>query len=138
MRVLFILAILLAFPVLELWLLIELGAKYGWWVLAYVVLMVVLGWRLIQDERQQVFERVARILATGGTPASAVFGSAKNLLAGILLMLPGIISDILAAVLLLLPDTAGGRSRYRHSDGQGRTHRAANDDVIEGEYRRED
>jgi UPF0716 protein FxsA len=138
MRLLFIFAILLAFPVLELWILIELAAEYGWWVLGYLVVMIVLGWRLIQDEKQQLFGRVAQILATGGTPARAVFGSAKNLLAGILLILPGIISDILAAVLLLLPDSPAARVHQSASDPQRRPHRAANDDVIEGEFRRED
>jgi UPF0716 protein FxsA len=138
MRLLFIFAILLAFPVLELWILIGLAAEYDWWILGYLILMIVLGWRLIQDEKQQVFSRVAQILATGGTPAGAVFGSAKNLLAGILLILPGIISDILAAVLLLLPDHPSARFQRKTSDRQQRPNRAANDDVIEGEFRRED
>ena len=134
MRLLFIFAILLAFPLLELWILVELGQKYGWWVLAYLLIMVMLGWRLIQDEKQLVFSRLAQALAAGGTPAKVIFGSAKNFLAGILLIFPGILSDILAAVLLLLPggttDTGAG-PRPQHG-------RAANDDVIEGEFRRED
>lgn len=134
MRLLFILAILLAFPVLELWILVELGQEYGWWLLAYLLIMVFLGWRLIQDEKQLVFGRLAQALAAGGTPASVMFGSAKNFVAGILLMLPGILSDILAAILLLLPssgpDVHAGAFRGKN--------RAANDDVIEGEFRRED
>jgi UPF0716 protein FxsA len=134
MRLLFILAILLAFPITELWILIALGDEYGWWVLGYVLLMIVLGWRLIQDERQLVFGRVAQTLATGGTPLRAVFGSAKNLLAGVLLMLPGVISDALAVILLLLPG-AGGAAR---AAGSTTRRSAANDDIIEGEFRRED
>jgi len=129
MRLLFILAILLAFPITELWILIALGDEYGWWVLGYVLLMIVLGWRLIQDERQLVFGRVAQTLATGGTPLRAVFGSAKNLLAGVLLMLPGVISDALAVILLLLPG-AGGADR---TAGSTTRRGAANDDIIEGE-----
>lgn len=135
MRLLFIFAILLAFPITELWILVQLGDEYGWWVLVYVLLMIALGWRLIQDERQMVFGRVAQTLAMGGTPLRAVFGSAKNLLAGVLLILPGVISDLLAVVLLLLPGAA-------HTAGPGPTsagrRRAANDDVIEGEFRREE
>ena len=134
MRLLFIFAILLAFPVTELWILIQLGDEYGWWVLAYVLLMVGLGWRLIQDEKQMVFGKVAQSLAMGGTPSRAIFGSAKNLLAGILLILPGVISDALAVILLLLP----GAAHDGHRGDDRRARRAANDDVIEGEFRRED
>jgi UPF0716 protein FxsA len=134
MRLLFIFAILLAFPVLELWILVELGQEYGWWLLVYLLMMVVLGWRLIHDEKQLVFAKMAQALAAGGTPAKVMFGSAKNFVAGILLILPGILSDILAAILLLLPnsrlDVSTGGSRHKG--------RAANDDVIEGEFRRED
>ena len=132
MRLLFIFAILLAFPVTELWILVQLGDEYGWWVLVYLLLMIVLGWRLIQDERQMVFGRVAQSLARGGTPIRAIFGSAKNLLAGVLLILPGVISDLLAVVLLLLPSAA---SAEKHGRGGSQ---AANDDAIEGEFRRED
>ena len=135
MRLLFIFAILLAFPITELWILVQLGDEYGWWVLIYVLLMIALGWRLIQDEKQMVFGRVAQTLAMGGTPFRAVFGSAKNLLAGVLLILPGIISDVLAVVLLLLPGTMHTHGPDPTSAGR---RRAANDEVIEGEYRCEE
>lgn len=136
MRLLVILAILLAFPLLELWILIELAGEYGWWLLAYLASVIFLGWRLIQDERQLVFSRIAQALASGGTPVGVVFGSAKNFMAGILLMLPGVLSDILAVILLLLP---GSMAAPSHGPNQYRgRNRAANDDVIEGEYRRED
>ena len=134
MRLLFLFAILLAFPVLELWILIELGGEYGWWLMAYLLLMIVLGWRLIQDEKQLAFGRMAETLVMGGTPGMALFGSAKNFLAGALLLIPGVISDVLAVILLLIPGGKGPRGRRPR---QGKS-RAANDDVIEGEYRRED
>ena len=135
MRLLLGLIILLAFPVLEIWLLMELGDRYGWWVLAYVVIVAVLGWRLILDERQLLAGRMMQTLSLGGTPGKAMFMSMKNLAAGILLIIPGIITDALAAILLLLPTSepvAGATNRrYQRTS-------AANDDVIEGEYRRED
>lgn len=136
MRLLLGLLILLAFPVLELWLLVELADLYGWWVLAYVVIVAVLGWRLIMDERQLLAGRMMQTLSLGGTPAKAMFMSIKNLIAGVLLIIPGVITDALAAVLLLLPAaepaTRGGANRTYQRSG------AANDDVIEGEFRRED
>jgi UPF0716 protein FxsA len=135
MRLLLLLVILLAFPVLEIWLLVELGTRYGWWLLAYLVIVAMLGWRLIQDEKLLMVGRMAQTLSQGGTPAKALFGSAKNLIAGILLILPGILSDVLAVILLLLPSSKSPPSG-RHA--RSTKTKAANDDVIEGEFRRED
>jgi UPF0716 protein FxsA len=135
MRLLSLLVILLAFPVLEIWLLIELGNRYGWWLLAYLVIVAMLGWRLIQDEKLLMLGRMAQTLSQGGTPAKALFGSAKNLIAGILLILPGVLSDVLAVILLLLPSPKSQTSGPRAGSTKNK---AANDDVIEGEFRRED
>jgi UPF0716 protein FxsA len=145
MRFLLILAILLAFPVLEIWLLIELGSRYGIWLLAYLLIVAILGWRLLLDEKLLMFGRMAQTLTQGGTPAKALFGSAKNLIAGVLLIIPGILSDVLAVILLLIPSAKpmftqpmpGGATYDNHGAGSTGT-KAANDDVIEGEFRRED
>jgi UPF0716 protein FxsA len=138
MRVLFLMAILLAFPVMEIWLLVELGDRYGWWLALYLVLMAILGWRLILDEKLLMLGRMMQSLGEGGTPTKAIFGSAKNLMAGILLILPGVISDAIAVLLLLMP-TPKPAFVPCGTPGQGGTGtRAANDDVIEGEFRRED
>ncbi|CAG0976439.1 hypothetical protein MTYP_01515 [Methylophilaceae bacterium] len=135
MHVLLFLLILLAFPVLEIWLLIELASRYGWPLLGYLVLMAILGWRLIQDEKLLIVGRVTQNMLNGGTPAKVLFGSAKNLIAGILLIIPGVITDAIAAILLLIPSQPPiASSGSTQSTGR----RAANDDVIEGEFRRED
>jgi UPF0716 protein FxsA len=138
MRVLFLMAILLAFPVMEIWLLVELGARYGWWLALYLVLMAVLGWRLILDEKLLMLGRMMQSLSEGGTPARAIFGSAKNLMAGILLILPGIVSDAIAVLLLLMPAPKPAFVSRGTPGHGGAGDRAANDDVIEGEFRRED
>lgn len=135
MRLLLGLLILLAFPVLEIWLLVELGDRYGAWVLAYLLIVAVLGWRLIRDERQLLAGRMMQTLSLGGTPAKAMFMSIKNLVAGVLLIIPGVITDALATILLLLPAAEPEVRRHHRAYGHSR---AANDDVIEGEFRRED
>jgi len=133
MPVFFVLLILLAFPVLEIWLLIALAAQYGWWLLLYLAVVAILGYRLIKDEQLLMFGRMAQTLTQGGTPAKALFGSAKNLIAGILLIIPGVITDAIAVILLLLPS-----AKVAPDAKQARARKAANDDVIEGEFRRED
>ncbi|PKO92471.1 MAG: exlusion protein FxsA [Betaproteobacteria bacterium HGW-Betaproteobacteria-1] len=152
MHVLLFLLILLAFPVLEIWILIELADNYGWALLGYLVVMMVLGWRLIQDEKQLVFSRVAQTLAAGGTPAKVVFGSAKNIIAGILLIIPGLVSDAFAVILLLIPspkplnfeqaqdapDFEYETSYEYKREYERKTGQSTSSDVIEGEFKRED
>ena len=136
MRFLFLLLILLAFPIAEIWLLVELGQRYGGWLLLYLLLVAILGWRLLMDEKFLVFGRLLQTLRQGGTPANALFSSAKNMIAGILLIFPGIISDVMAVILLLMP-AAQPLAATRNTTHASRA-KAANDDVIEGEFHRED
>jgi UPF0716 protein FxsA len=132
MRLIFILT-LLAFPIAEIWLLINLADQYGWWVLLYLVVVAALGLRLIRDEKQLFSGRMMQSLTQGNNPAKAIFGSARNIIAGILLIIPGVLTDVIAAILLLIPikHAAVNTSAYQAKQ-------AANDDVIEGEFRRED
>ncbi len=125
MRLLLLLLILLAFPVLELVLLFQLAERYGWWLLGYLVFAAVCGWLLIQDERWMAFGRMAETLREGQHPVRALLTSAKKVVAGILLIFPGVLSDVIAVVILLIPVP---RKQSPRSD----------DSVIEGEWRRED
>ena len=100
---LFMLLILLAFPAMEIWLIIDLTAQYGWWFIAYLLIVTILGWRLIQEEKQLFAGRLMQTLAQSATPGSALFGSVKNLIAGILFVIPGVITDAIAVILLLIP-----------------------------------
>ncbi|PKO51050.1 MAG: exlusion protein FxsA [Betaproteobacteria bacterium HGW-Betaproteobacteria-20] len=131
MRLIFTLA-LLAFPIAEIWILIDLAHHYGWWLLVYLIVITMLGLRLIGDEKLLFSGRMMQSLNQGGNPVKAMFGSARNIMAGILLIIPGIITDFIAVVLLLIPVNKGASKTPEF------TQKAANDDVIEGEFRRED
>jgi len=131
MRLILTLA-LLAFPIAEIWILINLFQQYGWWVLLYLVAMVLLGLQLIRDEKLLFSGRMMQSLSQGGNPMKAVFGSARNIVAGILLIIPGVLTDLIAVVLLLIPVD---KSTIKSSTFK---QQAANDDVIEGEFHRED
>jgi UPF0716 protein FxsA len=137
---LFVALILLAFPIAEIWLLIELADQYGWLLLLYLVAIGWLGLRLIREEKAKFSVSMMQNIAAGGNPAKAVFGTARNIIAGVLLMLPGVITDIIAVTLLLIPIKNAQTSGEPPSNGSSRTspYQAANDDVIEGEFRRED
>ncbi|HSR01441.1 MAG TPA: FxsA family protein [Methylophilaceae bacterium] len=143
MRLLFPI-IVLGFIFSEIYLLIVLGERYGIWLLLYLVLVGYLGLQLIRSEKQLMSAKMMQSVQAGGNPLKTMMGSARNFMAGILLMIPGILTDIIAAILLLIPfkqpevdqynesyqtDGSGYEGRFRQSG-----HHSANDDVIEGEY----
>ena len=82
MRLIFILA-LLAFPIAEIWILINLAHQYGWWVLLYLVVVALLGLQLIRDEKLLFSGRMMQSLSQGGNPMKAVFGSMRNIITSI-------------------------------------------------------
>jgi UPF0716 protein FxsA len=132
MRLIFLLGIL-AFPVVEIWILINLTQQYGSIVVLYLLVVAVLGIKLIRDEKSLFSVRMMQTLSQGANPFKAIFGSARNIIAGILLIVPGIMTDIIAAVLLLIPISSDAKKSDVYQ-----TKPAANDDVIEGEFHREE
>lgn len=129
----FIFAILLAFPFLEIAVLIELCQRYGWWVLAYLLMIGYLGLQLIRSEKDLIAARMFQQMSAGGNPVSAMFSTARNMFAGVLLLIPGVISDVIAVILLLLPTNNPGLGQA--SPKNSAQYRAsANDEVIEGEF----
>lgn len=130
-----IMLILLAFPFAELFLLIQLSDEYGWWLLLYLVVIGYLGLQLIRGEKLLISAKMMQSLSSGGNPIKTVLGSARNMVAGVLLIIPGIITDIIAVILLLIPISKPGLNSSPNNQYQQSTNRnAANDDVIEGEY----
>lgn len=130
-----IMIILLAFPFVELFLLIQLGNEYGWWLLLYLVVIGYLGLQLIRGEKLLISAKMMQSLSSGGNPIKTILGSARNMVAGVLLIIPGIITDIIAVILLLIPISKPGLNSSPNNQYQQSTNRnAANDDVIEGEY----
>jgi UPF0716 protein FxsA len=147
-----IFAILLAFPFAEIFLLLKLGHLYGWWVLVYLVVIGFLGLQLIRGEKLLISAKMMQSLSAGGNPIKTMLGSARNMVAGVLLMIPGVITDIIAVVLLLIPiqnskpnltgatnNTKGHQQTDQTIFNQpgfkkSKNTNAANDDVIEGEF----
>ena len=144
-----ILLILLAFPFAEIFLLVNLADNYGWWVLFYLVVIGFLGLQLIRGEKLLLSAKMMQSLSIGSNPLKTLMGSARNMVAGVLLIIPGVMTDIVAVVLLLIPmrktSFAGATSKQyqdfsqpnTQSNSQSNTQSntsAANDDIIEGEY----
>ncbi|HSH86048.1 MAG TPA: FxsA family protein [Methylophilus sp.] len=129
-----IFAILLAFPFLEIAVLIELSQRYGWWVLAYLLIIGFLGLQLIRAEKNLIAARMFQQLASGGNPITAMFSTARNMFAGVLLLIPGVISDLIAVVLLFMPVNKTSSGNASSNKTESHYQASANDEVIEGEY----
>ncbi|WP_024930146.1 FxsA family protein [Methylophilus sp. OH31] len=128
-----IFAILLAFPFLEIAVLIELSQRYGWWVLVYLVIIGYLGLKLIRNEKDQIAARMFQQMGAGSNPVAAMFSTARNMFAGVLLLIPGVISDVLAVILLLIPGNNANAGATGNQNG-AQYRASANDEVIEGEF----
>jgi UPF0716 protein FxsA len=124
--------ILLAFPFAEIVLLVNLAHKYGWWLLFYLVVVGFLGLQLIRGEKFLMSAKMMQSLSNGGNPLKTMLSSARNMAAGVLLIIPGIITDIIAVILLLIPMSKPNLASATNTQYQRAP--AANDDVIEGEY----
>jgi UPF0716 protein FxsA len=124
-----LLAILLGFPLLEATLLVQLGGGgHGWWVAAWCVLAALAGIALIKEARFALMARLTAALAEGRFSIAALVASARTVLAGLLLIFPGVISDFIALALLLMPNP-----RPLVERAPGRMHPGT---IIDGEYRR--
>jgi UPF0716 protein FxsA len=153
----FKIALILAFaalPLLEIGLLIRLGQVIGiWWLAAIVLGTAVIGTYVIRRVGLSVFERALSRLGTEREGFPPLFDGFLQVLAGLLLIFPGVISDLLGLCLLIphvrhLVIRTGllklvtlfhyqaevSRETFRASTGET----PADDDgvVIEGEYER--
>lgn len=123
-----LIAILLGFPVLEAVVLVRLSATLGWWVLAWVVLAALAGMALIKEARFALLARLAAGFAQGEFSVNALTDSARTVLAGLLFIFPGVVSDLIAITLLLLPRPRLAVERTARMPADGT--------LIEGEFRR--
>jgi UPF0716 protein FxsA len=122
---LIVLLMVLLFPALEIYTMFQVADVIGWWLLVWLVFSAVFGWVLIREESMAVFGRLAVTVQNGQSPFSALWASGRTILAGGLLIFPGVISDAIALILLVWPSrSATARNQNIPDDG-----------IIEGEVR---
>ncbi|MEU0031661.1 FxsA family membrane protein [Streptomyces sp. NPDC006335] len=104
---------LAAWLVLEIWLLtVVAGAASGFAVFLLLVAGFVLGSVVIKRAGRRAFQNLNEALQRGGAPSSS--GSGGNglmMLGGLLLMIPGLLSDVVG-LLLLIPPVQKAVGRY--------------------------
>jgi len=91
-------------PLLELWLLFQLSGVFGFWTTIAVVLLTgMLGATLAKWQGWLTMFRIQTDLRAGKMPAQAMGDGVMILVAGVLLITPGVITDIVGLALLLPP-----------------------------------
>jgi UPF0716 protein FxsA len=135
-------------PIAEIALLVHVGGLIGTWqTIGLVVLTAVIGTALFRAQGFRVLIRTQDVLAQGGFPAKELFDGICILVAGVLLLTPGFVTDTLGLA-LLVPGLRVwiGRVLWHmvrrsghfemHVGGSSHSTRpyASEDDVIEGEY----
>ena len=134
-----IISILIGFPLAEGVVLYRLAAGpegHAGWVFAWLVFAAIAGVVLIKQARFSLIARLASALSQGQFSLAAFIDSFRTVLAGLLLIFPGVISDVMALILLMIPvrepafeQAACPSAASDCAPGGG--------SVIEGEFKRE-
>lgn len=105
-------ALLLGFPALELYLLIKVGGLVGALsIVLWVFASAALGIWAVRIQGQGAANRVRADLSEGRVPQQTFMDGLLLFLAGVFLILPGLITDT-AGLLLLLPFVRHATARY--------------------------
>jgi UPF0716 protein FxsA len=81
-----------------------------WWTLALLVLFVVIGAVLVRRESSRTWRALRGAVETGRMPGRELADASLVLVGGLLMLLPGFVSDVLG-LLLILPFSRGASRR---------------------------
>jgi UPF0716 protein FxsA len=129
------LLIVLGFPLLDLYATLRVARWTNVPVWVWLGLPMIAGFLLLRNERLAFRARTAAAMHGEYSLLRGLLDSGRKVLAGFLLLLPGLISDLVALVLLALPLNIGRHEYASHAAGTGRTRSR---DTYEGEYHRMD
>ncbi|MCK0168435.1 FxsA family protein [Jannaschia sp. S6380] len=139
-------AIFVALPILEIALFIQVGGWLGLWpTLAIVIATAALGTYLVRRQGLAELRRVQKSFDTFSDPTRPLAHGAMILASGLLLLTPGFFTDAIGFALLVpgIRDAVMAHVRKRVTvksftmgpdAGQGSVPPAARDDVVEGDY----
>lgn len=77
------------------------ASAIGWWTVVLMLASTALGLYLLQREWRKEWDSLVRAVTSGEIPAGQMADATLVLLGGVLLVMPGFLSDIVGLVLLL-------------------------------------
>lgn len=101
------LAIVLGFPLVDLYTTVRFARWTGVPVWVWLAMSVVAGLYLLRNERLAFRANTVAAMHGEQPLLRGLFDSGRKVLAGVLFLLPGIVSDLLALLLLALPLNVG-------------------------------
>jgi UPF0716 protein FxsA len=111
-------------PLIELMLLIEVGGVIGsGWTFAIIIATAIIGTKLVKQQGLQTWTKIQQEMATGQLPAQSLFDGICILISGVLLITPGLITDVIGMLLLTPPFRAlaythmGSKIRFKAAAG---------------------
>lgn len=144
-----LLLLFIGLPMVEIYVLIQVGHQIGaLWTIALLIAVAALGSALLRLQGLATLANVRAALARGELPTEAILEGLVLLVAGVLMVTPGFVTDI-AGLLCLLPplrraiaralgaglmmrvQRAPGRRAPGSNGGAG----APSQEVLEGDYR---
>lgn len=143
-------------PIIEIALLLQVGEIIGGWnTVAIVILTAFLGATLVRQQGLQTFQNAQNKMQNGQLPSQEVAEGLLLLVAGVLLVTPGFVTDGIG-FLFILPISRPILARWlvnnffskikvqsqftytQHSQFNDANHPFSRDDTIEGEFSRTD
>jgi UPF0716 protein FxsA len=142
--------IFLVVPVVEIFLLIQVGSVIGaWWTIGLVVLTAVIGVRLLKIQGISTLARAQEKMQSGDMPAQEMMEGIGLIVAGAFLLTPGFFTDGVGFCLLIPPirgwlvqkvvSRMAVSGQFVHTRSTSSSQSTDDKDVIEGvRYKRED
>lgn len=97
-----LMALFLAIPIIEIYLLIKVAGVIDWLpTIALVVTTAVIGAALLRSQGSQTYLRFNQALSEGRVPANEILEGVALLVGGALLLTPGFFTDVIGFICLL-------------------------------------
>jgi UPF0716 protein FxsA len=143
LSLLFLLLILV--PMVEIYFLIQVGSVIGAIpTIALVIFTALLGAMLLRFQGLSTLARTRLAMAQGQVPATAMLEGVLLVFAGVLLLIPGFVTDALGFALLVPPLRQAlvhwfiARAGFGSGGRKGAPRQPRQNHTIEGEFRRDD
>jgi UPF0716 protein FxsA len=107
-----LLAIVLAFPILDLYATVRVARWTGVPIWIWLALPMAAGFLLLRNERVNFRTNLTGAMHGEQSLLRGLVDSGRKVAAGVLFLLPGIVSDLIALVLLALPINLGPREAH--------------------------
>lgn len=111
-----LLALFIVIPLLELWMIIEVGSRIGVvYTIMALIFISVCGAALARQQGYRVIAKIQSEVASGNMPGDSLIDGALILTGALLLLTPGFLTDIVGLLLLLPPVRLPVRSLAKRS-----------------------